>query len=254
MTVKCIDISHWQDFPDFEEVASAGVIAMIHKATEGTGYTDPNRATNISNAMKAGIACATYHWLSPDSDPASQMAYYLKTIDPVPGERVVIDYEEAGCTLDQLHEAVQALAGDPRDLQITVYSGHLLKEQLGNDHDSLLAGATDLWLAQYTSGTPTWPTGTYEYYALWQFSETGEVPGIDDSYVDLNQFDGTDAGLLQWISPQGVTPPVPPPLPKPVERVRVGITAPEGVSVGVRVNGHLLRPVTRRPNRRGPDR
>jgi Glycosyl hydrolases family 25 len=65
MVVKCIDISHWQDFPDFEEVRAAGVIAMIHKATEGASYVNPNRATNCSNAMREGIKVCTYHWLRP---------------------------------------------------------------------------------------------------------------------------------------------------------------------------------------------
>jgi lysozyme len=253
MTVKCIDISHWQDFPDFEEVRSAGVIAMIHKATEGTGYTDPNRATNVSNAMQAGIECATYHWLSPDASPTAQMAHYLGVIDPVRGERVVIDYEEAGCTLDGLHEAVQALLDDPNDLQITVYSGHLLKEQLGNDRDDFLAAHTDLWLAQYTTGTPTWPAGTYPQWALWQYSETGQVPGIDDSYVDLNQFNGSDAQLLAWINPASMPQPSPPPQPSG-EQVKVAIETPEGVPVRVRVNGQALRPIIRRPWPKGPNR
>jgi len=47
---SCIDISHWQNFPDFEQVRAAGVVAMIHKATEGTSYVDPNRAINCINA------------------------------------------------------------------------------------------------------------------------------------------------------------------------------------------------------------
>src|SRR5258707_7197898 len=125
---KCIDISHHQDFPDFTKVKAAGCLAMIHKATEGSSYVDSNRVKNINNATKAGIKCCTYHWLSPGSNAASQMAFYLNTINPVPGERMVIDYEEDGCKLSGLKQAVQALLDDPRELQITIYSGHLLKE------------------------------------------------------------------------------------------------------------------------------
>jgi lysozyme len=131
-------------------------------------------------------------------------------VDPVPGERMVIDYEEDGCTLDQLKAAVQALLDDPRDLQVTVYTGHLLKQQLGNSYDAFLAGHTDLWPAQYTTGTPTWPSNTYPQWTLWQYSESGELPGIDGSTVDLNRFDGSDDELLKWISPAGGEPaPIP---------------------------------------------
>jgi len=251
--VKCIDISHWQDFPNFSEVADAGVIAMIHKATEGTSYVDPNRATNINNATKAGIVCCTYHWIKP-GNATKQMEFYLSTVDPVPGERMVIDYEENGCKLDDLLEAVEVLTNDPRDLQVTVYSGHLLKEQLNGDCNEFLANNTDLWLAQYTTGEPSWSTGTYENWTLWQYSESGEIDGISGSLVDLNRFAGSDAELIRWISPAGETPPKPQPKPpvKPKEEVLVAVTASDNVRVTISLNG---KPAQRQKIcfRRGPD-
>lgn len=235
---KCIDISHWQGYPDFDKVKAAGVIACIMKATEGTGYVDPNRATNYVAATRAGIQCCTYHWLSPGVSATDQIAFYLKTIEPVPGERVVIDYEEQGCTLDDLKEAVQALLDDDRDLQITIYSGHLLKEQLGSKHDSFLADNTDLWLAQYTTGTPSWPTNTYPQWALWQYSESGQVDGIDGSAVDLDRFNGSDQDLLKWISPN-----IAPPVPKPPEtEALIDISIPASVSLSITVNGEQVYP------------
>lgn len=252
--VKCIDISHWQDFPDFEEVAAAGVIAMIHKATEGTGYSDPNRGKNCSAAIRAGIAVATYHWLSPDADAASQMEYYLSVIEPVQGERVVIDYEEEGCQLSDLIEAVKFLKADPRDLQVSIYSGHLLKEQISGEKNEYLADNTDLWLAQYTTGTPTWPDETYPEWTLWQYSESGNIDGIYGSEVDLNRFNGSDAALLKWINPAGGEIIPMPPEPEPDAKwVDVEITTAEGVAVNVTVNDEKVQGKRMRL-RRGPDR
>ncbi|HEY7415608.1 MAG TPA: glycoside hydrolase family 25 protein, partial [Ktedonobacteraceae bacterium] len=182
----CIDISHHQGYCDFEEVARSGVKGIIHKCSEGTSYEDDMRAENCSNAMKAGLGVSTYHWLSPGSNATAQMEFYLSLLDPVKGERVVIDYEQDGCTLTMLKDAVQALLDYKHDLRITVYSGHLLKEQLNGNCDEFLRDNTDLWLAQYTSGTPSWSEGTYENWMLWQYSESGTIPGIDDAYVDLN--------------------------------------------------------------------
>ena len=250
----CIDISHYQGYPDFDEVKAAGVLGVIHKATEGTSYVDPNRATNCANAEQAGLAISTYFWIKP-GDGRAQAEFYLRTIDPIPGERVVIDYEEDGCTLTTLRDAVQALLDYGRDLQITVYSGHLLKEQLNGTCDDFLAENTDLWLAQYTSGTPSWPEGTYPIWTLWQYSETGEIPGIDDDYVDLNKFNGSDENFLKWISPAGSAP-VPPTPPEPTEQVEVAITAPDDVQVRVSINGRAIKRklgVLRRAVRRGPD-
>jgi len=209
----CIDISHYQGYPDFAKVAAAGVLALIHKATEGTGYSDPNRGTNCKNALDHGLAVCTYHFLKHGNADA-QMDYYCSVVQPQRGERMVIDYEDSACTIGDLHEAVQQLLDISKqqdlDLQITVYSGNLLKEQLGSSHDDFLAKNTDLWLAQYTSGTPSWPSGTYEIYSLWQYSESGSIPGIDDAAVDLNRFNGSDENLVKWIGPAGRPQPVPP--------------------------------------------
>jgi lysozyme len=181
----------------------------------------------------------------------------LSVIDPQPGERCVIDYEESGCTLTALRDSVQALLDYKRDLQITVYSGHLLKEQLGDDHDDFLAKHTDLWLAQYTSDEAniSWPSGTYPQWSLWQYSESGTIPGIDGCYVDLDNFNGNEAAFLKWIAPASVAPPPPPP--EPSEVVSVAIDAPDDIGVRVTVNGssvgrHRLQRLLRAV-KRGPD-
>jgi len=235
----CIDISHWQGFPDFAKVRAAGVIACIMKATQATGYVDPNRAPNFVNATKAGIKCCTYHWLSPGIDPKAQIAFYLKTVDPVPGERVVIDYEEEGCTLAGLKAAVQALLDDPRGLQVTIYSGHLLKEQLGSTRDAFLADHTDLWLAQYTTGTPSWPSSTYPHWTLWQYGERGSVDGITGSAVDLDRFNGPDDALLKWISPAAIKPPAPIE-PEETVPVSIALTIPDNVALTITLNGEII--------------
>ena len=237
MTVSCIDISHHQGSGiDFELVRESGVVAMIHKASEGTSMVDDMRASNIIAASKENIVCCTYHWISPGSDPVEQMKHYLNTVQPVRGERLVIDYEQEGCTIGQLKEAVQYLMDQKRDFQITVYSGHLLKEQIGGARDEFLAKNTDLWLAQYNDDPDeiTWPDETYATWTLWQYSETGKIPGIKDEYVDLNQFNGSDTELVRWMAPRGRRPPAPQP---EEEGVKVEISVPSGTEVTVIVNG-----------------
>jgi lysozyme len=240
----CIDISHHQGFPDFKQVAASGVLGMIHKATEGQGFVDQNRATNCTKAIAAGLKVSTYHWLSPGSSPSAQMEFYLDTVKPVRGERVVIDYEQNGCKLHELQEAVLALKNTNLDLQITVYSGHLLKEQLaGGKVDPLLKSSTDLWLAEYQSpGTLddiTWPTGTYPKWTLHQYSETGSLPGIEGSLVDFDRFNGTNDEFLKWISPAGgVQKPSTPTSTPDQQVVTIDVIAPPGVRVITKVNDH----------------
>lgn len=256
-TPVCIDISHHQGFPDFEDVKAAGVLGIIHKATEGKTFIDPNFHENRASALAAGLAVSSYFWLKP-GDGRSQAQFYLETIGAKRGERVCIDYEEEGCVLETLHDAIQALLDADLDLKITVYSGHLLKEQLGDIRDDYLSDKTDLWLAEYQSESTlddiNWPAATYECWTLHQYSETGEVPGIDDSYVDFNRFNGGPGEFLRWILPAGEDPPVPGPVPE-WKLVRIGITAPDGVKIAVTVNDTPLSRLgrLRRAARRGPD-
>jgi lysozyme len=91
----------------------------------------------------------------------------------------------------------------------------LLKEQLGDTRDDFLAKHTDLWLAQYTDGEPSWPSATYPHWTLWQYAESGQVDGIDGSEVDLNRFDGSDTELVRWITP---------PKPKPKKKPRATVS------------------------------
>src|SRR5262245_49771123 len=233
-TCKCIDISHYQGRPNFAQVKAAGVIAMIHKATEGTGYSDPDRGVNCKNALDNGIAVCTYHFLK-HGNAEQQMNFYCSVVQPEVGERMIIDYEDSACTLDDLHRSVQRLMqisdDGELDLQITVYSGHLLKEQLGGSRDALLAENTDLWVAQYGTNSPSYPSGTYDLWTLWQYSDQGSIPGINDAKVDLNNFNGSDENLVKWIGPAG-SQPAPGPTPE-VATVEITTTG----EVRVIVNG-----------------
>ena len=214
-----IDISHHQSDPiDWAALKASGVVGVIHKATEGTSYVDDKLFSRAKAAMDAGLKWATYHFLR-DSDPEDQMYHYLSTIDPVPGERVCIDHEpdQNGNepSLEVLKDAVQYIIDNRPDLQITVYSGHLIKDQLPNTvHDEVLAD-TSLWIAHYTGGdAPTWPTGTWPTWSLWQYTDSESVAGI--SPVDGDRFNGSAENCAKWFGPAGMKP-QPEPEPEPEE-------------------------------------
>jgi len=194
MVSPVIDLSHHNPTPDFGRMKAAGVVGVIHKATEGLTYQDPDRRARLASAVKAGLSIATYHFLRP-GDMAGQMAHYVRTIQPRPGERLIIDHEDSGVSVADLREAVKALLG--QGFEVTIYSGHLIKDQLGNSRDDVLA-KTSLWIAQYTSASsPTWPKGTWATWSLWQWTDKETVPGIA-APVDGNRWNGTSDNLRRW--------------------------------------------------------
>ena len=161
------------------------------------------------------------------------MDHYLSTIDPIAGERVVLDHEDAGVHVDQLCDAVGNLLQIRPDLQVTIYSGHLIKEQLGSTKNVYLAENTSLWIAQYTSAAaPSWPTATWPAWSLWQYTDKAAVDGITKP-VDGNRFNGSKEQFLAWMMAPAIQPPAPSP---GAPKVVVNIQAPSNVEVVVRVN------------------
>jgi GH25 family lysozyme M1 (1,4-beta-N-acetylmuramidase) len=236
MNPICVDLSHWNPTPDWAELKAAGTLGIIHKATEGTSYVDKQLFKRAKPAIDAGLLWSTYHFLNTSSTYA-QMDHYLSTIDPVLGERVVLDHEDAGVSLDRLKQAIENLLDLRPDLQITLYSGHLIKDQLGARRDNFLAEKTSLWIAQYTgAATPIWPVATWPKWSLWQYTDKAEVDGISKP-VDGNRWNGDEAGFRKWMSPTSAVPETP----EPGKQVIISVQVPPGVPVQVIVNGEIVR-------------
>jgi len=207
MQPTIVDLSHYQASVDFKKVKAAGILAVILKATQGTSYVDPTFADRRKAAAAAGVLALSYHYLTGDDVP-SQVKHYLATVQPVPGERLVCDYEENGVTLSALRAFCKSLQDQDGNYQVTVYGGGLLKSQLGNTRDGYLADNTSLWLAQYTTGTPSWPKSTWPNWSLWQFTDKATVSGIGGA-VDGNVFNGSDENALRFLQPASGSTPAP---------------------------------------------
>ena len=226
-----IDISHWQPEPDFEKVAASGIVGVILKATEGQTNIDATFRRRYDAALAAGLAVSSYHFMRP-GNIVGQMNNYLNTVKPRQGERVCLDHEDSLVSLADLESAVEYLMGDSRDLQITIYSGHVIKEQLGGRRSDILADNTSLWIAQYSS-SPTWPTATWPTWSLWQYTDGATVDGITGA-VDGDRFNGSADNCRRWFGPAGEAP-------APEARiVSISIDAPDDVTVQIAVNGELL--------------
>jgi lysozyme len=227
-----IDLSHHNPEPDWDALRDGGVVGVIHKATQGTSFVDEEFAGRRERAVDAGIAFLSYHYLE-GGDIQAQMQHYLDVVKPVPGERLAIDHE-ADATLDELVEAVIFLLAQRQNYQVTVYSGHLIKEQLGDNHNLVLALCTSLWIAQY-GPEPEWPSGTWSTWSLWQWTDEETVPGIS-APVDGDRWNGSDEALLKWLAPAGSAPG---PTPEPRKPV---VTIMTGDDVRIFVNGEEVDP------------
>jgi lysozyme len=253
-----IDLSHHNPEPDWAALKASGVVGVILKATESTGYIDPSFVGRRSRAKANALAVATYHYLK-HGNIGLQMLHYLDVVQPKRGERVVVDYEDEHLTLDELELAVTTLMGSGLGLQVTVYGGGLLKTQLGLDRSPVLA-QTSLWVAHYTPASmPSWPRGTWPHWTLWQYTDKALVSGVSER-VDGNRFNGIASNALKWLNPApaavvDVPEPATVPVPGPVDPAPVRDPRPDelvvelsgykpGTVLHIFVNGSVVATVT----------
>jgi len=94
-TNSIIDLSHHNAKVDLNKAKAAGVVAIIQKATQGTGFKDPTLAANRKKAADAGLLFGAYHF-GTGADGVDQADFFLETVQPGPGDLLVLDFEANG--------------------------------------------------------------------------------------------------------------------------------------------------------------
>ena len=194
-----VDLSHWEDVLSFEDVRASGVVAVIYKATEGDSYVDPTYAECREEAEKAGLKWGAYHFLRP-GDLTAQAKFFLDKVG-LDLELYCADHEDPGVSISDLKEFLYEVLRQTGKHAV-IYSGHVIKEQLGDERDEVLQHFR-LWIAHYTDDAePDWPKTTWERWWLWQYTETGSCPGVSGE-VDRNKYDGSPERLQrEWAHPR----------------------------------------------------
>lgn len=228
-----LDISHHNTVSSWSQIKAAGIVGIIHKATEGTSYVDEEYADRREQALAAGLKWGAYHFAN-NRDVADQVDHFLGVVGIDDETLYALDWEDEPngntMTLEQARDfllIMDELVGKNR---CALYSGNTVKDQLGDTVDEFL-GAHPLWLAHYSS-SPTWQR-SWETYWLHQYSDGVNGPGPHGcpgcgGAVDTNSYQGTPDELrAEWAGADLL------PAPDQVT-VTITIAAPPGVNVVVR--------------------
>ncbi|PYS21378.1 MAG: hypothetical protein DMF72_17395 [Acidobacteria bacterium] len=195
------DLSHHNGNVDLEQAQQAGLVGVIHKATQGTGMVDNMYATNRQKAQAAGLLWGAYHF-GTAGDGAAQADFFLSKATPDAQTLLVLDYEPNGnstMTLDQARAFVQRIQ-DQTGRYPGLYSGSLIKQQLGSKPPDPILYKCFLWIAQY-GPAPTQIPQTWSTWTMWQYTDGNvgpqphSVAGIGN--CDRDQFNGTTEQLQQ---------------------------------------------------------
>lgn len=201
-----IDISHHNTVKDFTLAKASGIVGVIHKATQGKAYADPEYDARRFLAESAGLLWGAYHFAT--GDPVRlQVEWFLANALPDDDTLMVLDYEDNRLSQMNIEQAVDFLHRIEAKVgrKAAIYSGNRIKEtigSLGKDERDYLTSHR-LWLCQY-GPTPRLPIGFTNWW-LWQFTGDGigpkphSVPGIvaGNGGIDINTYGGSPDQLAE---------------------------------------------------------
>ncbi|NMF01449.1 glycoside hydrolase family 25 protein [Aneurinibacillus aneurinilyticus] len=177
MTIKGIDISHWDGVVDWKKVAADGVKFVFLKASEGTSFVDKTFKTNASNALANGIRVGAYHYakFGNVTEAKAEAQHFLHKIT----YPLVLDLEE------NKKKASKAVLTDAAVVFLdaiekagyfaVIYAG---KSFLETQLDEKRLNPYDKWIACYNSFLG-------RSADIWQHTDKGKVSGISGN-VDMN--------------------------------------------------------------------
>lgn len=217
-----IDISRGVNVADFRQVRRSGILAVIHKASEGGDYLDTACAARRPQAEAAGLLWGTYHYGTGGASGAQQAAFFLAASRPGPKTLLALDLEanennpRNSMRLDQAETFVQAVAEATGRLPLVyVHPIWANGDPLPNSGlsfgaritpDSILARC-DLWVADYHDLPEVPLAWERRGWRLWQYAAdesarhpaygaTTIVAGI--SHYDRNLFRGDETELYRF--------------------------------------------------------
>ena len=214
-SVKGVDTSHHNHSGgraiDWNRVRSSGQAFMFAKATEGADWTDPWFGRDLQGARQAGLMHGAYHFYgrTPGADQARNFVRTVKAAGYA-GKRAgelppVLDLElnrNGRCPANFSTAGVRAflnVINTEMGVRPIVYTNKPFVDACMNGDGSMFAGHV-LWQPRYKSGSnePAAVPRSGRGWKMWQYTETGTVPGIPSrDGVDLNVFRGSLAELRQ---------------------------------------------------------
>ena len=186
------DVSGHQGAVDWDGAAKIGAKFVYAKATEGTGFINPQFAQQYNGSYAAGLVRGAYHFARPDvSSGADQANYFLahgggwshdgRTL---PGA-IDAEYNPYGETcygkspgdmVAWIHDFSDTYRAQTGRYPTIYTSTSWWKRCTGNNGGF---GANALWIARYNSFIGELPAG-WGVHAIWQFADAGSLPGDQD--------------------------------------------------------------------------
>ena len=181
-----IDIYYGDQVQDFALTKAFGIVGVIHKASEATGFTDKLYGARRKLATDLGMKWGAYHFFH-GTEPVAEADHFLAVAEPDADTLVALDWEDvphspsktganalmAGAPPAAAARAFLERIEERLGRKAVIYSGNVAKEEI-KGVDAYL-GSHRLWLCQYG---PAWRVQqSWQRPWLWQNNGDDYGPG-----------------------------------------------------------------------------
>lgn len=204
-----IDISHYQKQVDLPKVKEGGILAVIHKCTQGITMVDDRYAERQPIAEKAGLLWGAYHF-GENAPGREQAQFFLRNVN-LDGKTVcVLDWEkytvkvkdkdgktkviDKTMTAEQAKDFIQEFHRHT-GMYPGLYGGISLKQFMGEHPDPIFQKCW-LWFSSYTRKIKEIPQ-PWTAYTLWQYTSAVHAQGVEGC-CDHNFYTGDVASLRNF--------------------------------------------------------
>ena len=175
--VEGIDISHYQETIDWDEIARNAEISYVYiKASEGETLKDDYYIQNLQGARRAGLSVGSYHFYRPQVTPQAQLENMTQVVrreeqDLVPIIDIEKEDSDEAAFIDNLRQFI-LLVERYYGKKPLLYTYH----NFYNRHFQGLFTNYHWMIARYRTDAPVLNDG--KTYIMWQYTQSGRIPGI----------------------------------------------------------------------------
>jgi hypothetical protein len=174
-----VDVSSYQN----STYDTSGMAFSIVKATEGTGYVNPEYTAQVAHARAGGLVVGHYHYLD-GTDASAEFAHFAAVAVVVKGDIIALDWEASVATAAARDEWLAAAKAHYPHNRVVLYCDVDFWDNLDPTHSC----ADGLWIADYNGGSEPHIS---QPWVFWQYSSAN---GIDHSYGNFS----TLGELVAW--------------------------------------------------------
>lgn len=191
-----MDISHFQNDINWQDIKEDGVNFVFIKASESTHFKDPKFKKNHAAAKSECIYRGAYHFYETGKDPAKQAQNFIEAVGKlVPGDLPpALDLEELGVKTSVDKETYQKntlhwlkIVEKELGVRPIIYSDPSFGDKY-LDHPDF--DKYQLWVAEYTKKSPEVPkVWKNKGWLIWQRTDHKKLEGMKEN-VDYDLFNG----------------------------------------------------------------